>query len=304
MSAARRAARVRGQLRPASPALAPDRQSRIERDSQLGATLVRLGKLDEEAVARIAAMQRQTNAPFAKAASRLGLVSRDDVETAIGVQNGFINETEGIGRVPADVVVVRRPRSRQAEQFRVLRTQLLTSKDAEKLNLFAIAANGTSKEADHVALNMAASFAQLGRRVLLVDADLRSTRLAALFGVAAGPGLRETLSAECDIRNALRTTVIANLSILTAGALTRGGHALLAAPTLTLTADYLRCAFDIVIVMTAPFGAVADAQFVWAASRAVFVVTRKDQDRAHDLKRLNAAIRQVDAGVIGAVLAK
>ena len=286
--------------RTASPANA---QARAERERRLGATLIRLGKLNDEAIAKIVELQRQTNAPFAKAASRLGFLTKEDVETALGVQNGFIREQEGEGRLPPNAVIVRRPASKEAEQFRALRTRLLTSRDAEKLNLFAIAANGTSVEADHVALNMAASFAQIGKRALIVDADLRSMRLSDRFSLPAGPGLRETLSAQCDIRDAIRPTIIANLSVLTAGEPAPAAHELLSGATLKLTFDYLRCAFDIVLVMTTPFGPVADAQFVWAAAGGVFIVTRRNLDRLVELKALNAALRQVDAAIIGAALA-
>lgn len=274
-----------------------------DRDHRLGATLVRLGRLNAESVARIAELQKATNAPFTKAASRLGLVTRDDVETAIGVQQGFIRENEGEGKLPADAIVVRRPNCAQSEQFRALRTRLLTSKDADKLKLFAIAANGGSREADHVTINLAATLAQLGKRVLIVDADLRGVRLSRHFGLAAGPGLRETLLGRSDIRATIRPTIIANLSVLTSGEPSAAGHELLAGPTLGLTFDYLRCAFDNVIIMTAPNGPIADAQFVWAAAGAVFVVTRRHEDRLQDLKSLNAALRQVDAAIVGAALA-
>ncbi|NWG91739.1 MAG: polysaccharide biosynthesis tyrosine autokinase [Parvularculaceae bacterium] len=292
----------RASIAPRAPSPA-ELQARVERDRRLGDTLVRLGKLNEEAMARIAEIQRQSNAPFAKAASKLGLLTKEDFVTALAVQNGFLREGEGEGRLPASAVIVRRPSSREAEQFRALRTRLLTSKEAEKLNLFAIAANGSSREADHLAINMAASFAQLQKRVLIVDADLRATRLAARFGIQGGPGLKETLAGECDIRKAIRPTVIANLSLLTSGESAPNSHELLSGETLRLTFDYLRCAFDIVIVATAPFGPIADAQFVWSAASAVFVVTRRNEDRLIELKNLNAALRQVDADIIGAALA-
>lgn len=302
MTSARRRLKESNANRPSRTMRSADAEARTERDHKLGATLIRLGKLNDESIARIAELQRQTNAPFAKAASKLGLVTKEDVATAIGVQNGFIREGEGEGRLPANAVIIRRPGSREAEQFRALRTRLLTSKEADKLNLFAIAANGSSREADHVAINLAASFAQLGRRVLIVDADLRSTRLSSHFGVAAGPGLRETLGAECDIRQAAKHTIIANLSILTAGAVRANGHELLSGETLRLTFGYLRCAYDNVIVMTAPFGPVADAQFAWSAAGGVFVVTRRNCDRLAELKSLNAGLRQVDAAIVGAAL--
>ena len=278
-------------------------QARLDREKKLSATLLRLGKLNEESVAQINELQRQTNAPFAKAASRLGLLTKDDFETAVAAQNGFIRIHEGEGRVPSGAVVVRRPASREAEQFRALRTRLMTSKDADKLALFAIASNGAAREADHVAINLAASFAQIGKRTLIVDADLRNSRLAQYFKISGGPGLCETLSGDGDVRDAVRSTVIANLSVLTAGAAGSAAYALLTNNTLELTFNYLRCAFDVVIVLSAPFGEIADAQFVWSAAGAAFVVSRRNKDRLADIKGLNAALRSVDATVIGAALA-
>jgi capsular exopolysaccharide synthesis family protein len=278
-------------------------QISAERERRLSATLLRLGKLNQEALDRIAAMQRQTNAPFAKTAAQLGLLTREDLETAIGVQNGYLREHEGEGRLPPEAVIIRRPASKETEQFRALRTRLLTSKDSEKLKLFAVTANRTSREADHVTINLAASLAQIGKRVIIVDADLRGRRLASRFGVANEPGLKETLDGACDIRQAIRPTIIANLNILTSGDPTTGGPELLIGETLRLTLDYLRCAYDAVIVMTTPFGEIADAQFVWSAAGSVFVVTRRHQDRGPEIKALDGAIRHVGADVFAAVLA-
>lgn len=283
-------------------AAAPSAQLRAERDQLLGETLLRLGRLNDEAMQRIADLQQRTNAPFAKAASSLGLITRDDVETAIGVQRGFVREGDGEGRLPANAVIVRRPRSKEAEQFRALRTKLLTSKDADKLSMFAIAAMGSNGEADHATLNLAASFAQIGKRVLIVDADLRASRLSACFGAPEGPGLHETLAGACDVGTSVRATVIANLSVLTAGAAHVNAHERLADKTLPQTLDHLRRSFDIVIVMTSPFGKVADARFVWSAVGAVLVVARRHHDRLSELTELNAALRQVDAAIIGAAL--
>jgi capsular exopolysaccharide synthesis family protein len=283
-------------------AAANDAVARIESDRRLAETLMRLGKLNEEALGRILLLQQQTNAPFARAASKLGLVSRDDVETAIGVQHGFIRDGDGEGKLPTGLVIVRRPRSKESEQFRAMRTRLLTGRDADKLKFFAIASNRSYIAADHVCLNLAASFAQLKKRVLIVDADLRSTRLQSVFGLDQGAGFREALSGDCDIRRAIRPTIIANLSVLTSGTLQTNGHELLSSASLNLTFEYLRAAFDIVIVMTAPHGPIADAQFVWAAAGAAFVVVRRHEDRLPELKDLNTALRQVDAAMIGAAL--
>ncbi len=277
--------------------------SRAERDQHLGATLVRMGKLDGEAINRIVEAQRRMKAPFASAASRLGLVSKEDLHTALGVQHGFLRIDEAEGKLPKAMLTVRRPASPEAAQFRAMRARMLTSKNRDDIKAFAIASNATSREADYVALNLAASFAQLKKRVLLVDTDMRAPRLARYFSMPPGPGLRDVLGAGVDIRNAVRTSIVSNLSVLMAGDGAGDADELLAGDLLRLAVEYLRCAYDSVIFLTTPFGKAADAQFVWATVGNVMVVTRRNEDRMAQLKALHGALRQVDAKIIGAALA-
>ncbi|MEZ5897362.1 MAG: CpsD/CapB family tyrosine-protein kinase [Parvularculaceae bacterium] len=277
--------------------------SRAERDQRLGATLVRMGKLDGEAINRIVEAQRRMKAPFASAASRLGLVSKEDLHTALGVQHGFLRIDETEGKLPKAMLTVRRPASPEAAQFRAMRARMLTSKNRDDVKAFAIASNTTSRESDYVALNLAASFAQLKKRVLLVDTDMRAPRLARYFSMPAGPGLRDVLGAGIDIRNAIRASIVSNLSVLTAGEGAGDADDLLAGDLLRLSVEYLRCAYDNVIYLTTPFGASTDAQFVWSTVGNVMVVTRRNEDRMAQLKSLHGALRQVDANIIGAALA-
>jgi receptor protein-tyrosine kinase len=275
--------------------------SAAARDARLADALFRLGRLNAEAIARVKSAQQRTNASFARAASALGLLTRDDLAAALGVLNGFVRERGGDGAIPPSLVAVRRPRSAEAEQFRALRARLLTGKEADRAGLFAIASTG-AREADYVAVNLAAACAQFGRRVLLVDADLRATRLAAQFGLEAAPGLAEILRGEADLARAVRTSVVANLSVLTSGAPAPRAHDHLAAETLRAQFDACRRNFDIVMAVAAPFGVVLDAQFVWAATRSVFVVSRRHVDRLDGLAAMGAALRQVGADAIGAAL--
>jgi len=66
--------------------------------------------------------------------------------------------------------------------------------------------------------------------------------------------------------------------------------------------EQARKTHDIVIVLTAPFGAAADGEFVWAATRSVFALARKHHTRAKTLSQMRSAIRSVGAEIIGAAM--
>lgn len=285
----------------APPASSPeDLRAREER---IGAILLRIGRIDEAGLGRIVELQRRTNAPFARAARHLGLLSRDDIQTAIGVEQGIVAPDAGEGRLPPGLIVARRPSSPGAEAFRALRTRLVTGRDAERLNLFSIASIASAREVDHVAANLAAAFAQIKKRTLIVDADLRGSRLSRLFSLPKGPGLAEALRGDADLRDAIRPTIVANLSALTSGDVDASAHELLAGPLLDPTLAWMRAAYDVVILTTTRFGPRADAQFVWRSTGSAFIVSRRHEDRLPELRALNAALRQVDAVAFGAALA-
>lgn len=200
-----------------------------------------------------------------------------------------------------DIAYLRRPRSPSAEAYRALRARLLTACDPERTRLFAIAAHGGGKEAAACALNLAAAFAELGRRTLVVDADFRRPRLALPTAGVEG-GLR-ALIAGAEIEQVASSGGVDRLSFLSTGASGPDATALLADGGLTEALRRCKSAFDHTIVIAPPFGPSADAHFVWAACSSVVVVARRHRDRAAGLKEMATALRQVGAVAIAGVLA-
>lgn len=303
---------MNARAQPLARALAPRRRSarldvntaqRALREERIGEILMRLGRLDQDGLGRIVEHQKQTNQPFAKAAARLGLLSRDDIQTAVGIDHGIVAPEGGEGRLPPSLVVARRPGSREAEAFRALATRLLTCREAEKLNLFSIASAASPRDSDHVAVNLAACLAQMKKRTLIVDADLRADRAAKLFGLAPAAGLADFLRGEADLRKCVRPTIVSGLSVVSSGRIDASSHELLASNALGPALDWTRAAYDVVIVLTARYGEVADAQFVWRRTKSAFVVARKNEDRLPTLRVLHGGLRQADADVFGAALA-
>jgi succinoglycan biosynthesis transport protein ExoP len=121
----------------------------------------------------------------------------------------------------AVLVILNEPDSIEAEAFRTLRTALCLPGSSPRSFLFTSSIPGEGKT--FCAVNCAASFAQLGSRTLLIDADLRVPSLASLFfDKNEQPGLCDVLNGTSSLDGCVRQTSIENLSVLTAG--TRAGR--------------------------------------------------------------------------------
>jgi capsular exopolysaccharide synthesis family protein len=173
---------------------------------------------------------------------------------------------------PQDTAVVSSdPDSVEAEAFRTLRTALIVADGDARSFLFTSAIANDGKT--FCALNTALSFAQLGPRTLLIDADLRLPSLeTALFGEAREPGLADVLEGDVSLQTAVRSTKYENLFALTAGTKAARPAELLARPAMERLIREALVNYDRVVVDTAPVQAVSDALLLVKLVHSVCVV--------------------------------
>jgi len=293
---ARRKRNVRQSLIGASAAIRPE-------TGHIGEILVRMGCLLEEDVNKILVEQQSSGKRFGRAAIDLRLVRPDDICAAMGVQHGYLREIKSPVSIPRDLVLVRRRLSPAAEQFRKITTHLLTSSDADLLNCFSLISAAPHRGSAYVEANLATAFAQLGKKTLVIDADLKGQRLAPFFGLQQDFGLSDVLTGRAPLRTAIVESVVKNLSLLPAGYAPHNAQELLGSAEFVETLEQAEKDYDIVMVMTAPFGAAADGQFAWAATKAAFVSAQRDVTRSADLKQLSAVLQKLEVEIIGAVMA-
>lgn len=268
----------------------------------LGQTLVRLNRLNEEQVEKVLAQQEKTSSAFGQTAVKMGLLTTDDLHYALGVQLGFLHETTNPVRIPKALIVARNPYSPSAEEFRMMRTRLYTGSARNKLNLFAITGANDDAGGDYAGLNLAASFAQLGKRVLLVDADLRMPSLARVFGNPGAAGIVEIVTNSASYESAIYPTLICNLEILPAGGGAADSQSILVSSEFRQLLSRAKSEYDIVVVLTAPYGKISDCEFVWSATKHVVIVARRHETRFDNLTRIKALLRQGDTELIGAAI--
>jgi capsular exopolysaccharide synthesis family protein len=193
------------------------------------------------------------------------------------------------------------PRAQISEAYRSLRTALLLS-SARKLQVVAVtsAAMGEGKTA--TATNLAIVLAQLGRPVLVVDADLRKPCLNRVFRTSNQIGLVSCLTGTAEAGKIVYATSIPNLWITPAGPLAPCPSELLSSASMSDWLRAVRTRFEYVVVDTPPLLAVTDALIVGAIADGVVLTLRSGRVTREEARLCCDRLRQAEVRVLGAVL--
>ena len=196
----------------------------------------------------------------------------------------------------------RSPDSSVAEAYRGLRTAVIFKAGNRPLKTIVIASPNVGDGASTLAANLAASFAQSGREVLLIDGDLHSPCIHQVFDVSNNQGLATVLSGDCALDDAISKCGIAGLSILPSGPPPTRPADLLSAPNFNEALSVLRKRFDYVLIDTPGMLAVPDAQILAAKSDGVLLTIRCGRNGGPALARAEDMLEQSGADVLGVVL--
>lgn len=188
------------------------------------------------------------------------------------------------------------------EAYRVLRTNLLFSREANGLRSLVVTSTAPAEGKTVTSMNLAASYAAMGMRVLLIDCDLRRGRLHHIFRVPRSPGLTEVLEGAVPATEAIHATATEGLSLLAGGAAAgKSGEALRSTRMLGLIRT-LADQFDLLILDTPPVLAVADASVIAALADGVLLVVRAGQTSRTEALMAVQQLDNVGARLLGAVL--
>ena len=149
------------------------------------------------------------------------------------------------------------------EAYRVLRTNILFC--GPDIKTIVITSPNMNEGKTTVSLHLAASLAELGKRVLVIDTDMRKSVMAGRdTNVKNALGLREVLTEQCTLTTAIYPTQVENLNVIFAGQFPPNPAELLAGPRFSKLIELVREAYDYVIIDTPPLGMVVDAAIVAA----------------------------------------
>jgi succinoglycan biosynthesis transport protein ExoP len=191
--------------------------------------------------------------------------------------------------------------SLEAENYRSIRTALLVTAEHHGARSILVSSPEPGDGKTTLICNLAIAMAQSGKRILLVDADLRRPNVHNLFRVAQEIGLSESLQGEIDVLNAVRPTVIQGLSLLTAGTLPTNPAEVLSSPRLREILATVRDEFDYVLVDAPPLLAVSDPCILAQHTDGLLIVTRINKNTRSAAVRVREIIASQEIRVLGAV---
>jgi len=187
-----------------------------------------------------------------------------------------------------------------AECYRTIRNNVALGAGGVQALLVTSAGSGEGKSL--TALNLATAFARQGKRVLLVDSDLRRPCLHERLGLEAGIGLAEVLTGKSALTPALRQTNIPGLHLLAAGSARSEAMDLLDAGRLRALLAEVRPAYDFILLDSPPALGVSDTQVLADAADGVLLVVGAASAHRSDLAQLRRLLAFVRAQVVGAVI--
>ena len=190
----------------------------------------------------------------------------------------------------------------RAEAFRLLRTnlQFLDLDQRPRSLVITSAVPGEGKTV--TSTNLAVSLAQAGRRVVLVDGDLRRPRVAASLGLDSAVGLTTVLVGSADLKEAIQVHEPTGLHLLASGSKPPNPTEILQSRVTHDLMDELRDLYDMVIVDAPPLLPVADAAVLATICDGAIIVVRYGRTTREQLKEAVGRIDGVGARVFGVVL--
>ena len=185
------------------------------------------------------------------------------------------------------------PEDPAVESLRSFRAALQYSLPHFKNNIVMLTGPTRSLGKSFIAANFAAVVAASGKRVLLIDADLRNGHLHRYFGVPREPGLSKAMSGSMPVEEAIHHDVIDNLDFIATGALPPNRSEFLLHLNFGNLLEAVSAQYDLVLIDPPPILAVADALIIGAHAGSVFIVTRSgvttEDEINESIKRLNQA---------------
>ena len=193
------------------------------------------------------------------------------------------------------LLAVSHPEDDAVESFRSLRASLHFSMLAVPRKSLLITGPKQSIGKSFVAKNIAVVLAQAGKRVVVIDADLRKGHLHEEFRLQRGAGVSDYVTGRMALHEILRATEVENLSVVTTGELPSNPSELLMHARFDGMLRELEAIFDLLIVDAPPILAVADAAIIGRHSGATILVARAG---SHPVRELDQAVRRLQqAGV-------
>lgn len=204
-----------------------------------------------------------------------------------------------------DAIVKNDPKSHISEAFRTMRTNIQFTNVDKDIKTLAITSSAPNEGKSTIVCNLAISIAQGGRRVLLVDCDLRRPKLHRSFSVTNNIGLTNILMGAFSLEDSLfEIENIAGLALVTSGPIPPNPSELLSSYRMKDFLELVKRKYDMVIFDTPPIGFVTDGSIISTLTESTLFVIESHKTEIDQVKYSKGLLDKVNINIIGVVLNK
>lgn len=194
------------------------------------------------------------------------------------------------------------PRSPISEQYRTIRTNLQFASVDDDLTSILVTSSGLGEGKSMTAANLAIVNAQQGKKVLLIDADLRKPTVHYTFRLDNLTGLSNILVGESALEDAIQPSDVDHLDVITCGPIPPNPSELLASKKMRTVLEQAESHYDLVIFDTPPVLAVTDATILANIVDGSLLVVRSGQTEIESAKAAKEALEPANGKLLGTVL--
>jgi capsular exopolysaccharide synthesis family protein len=195
------------------------------------------------------------------------------------------------------------PKSPISEAYRSLRTSILYSSPDKPIKSMIISSAGPGEGKTTTTSNLAITFANMGKKTIIIDADLRRPVLHHIFGLEKSPGLTDYLTGSTtDFNSLVNGTETKNLFVCTSGLNPPNPSELLGSNKMSELIDSLEQDWDIILLDSPPMVAVTDATIISREIDAMILVAHSGKTDKHGFKRTIDSLKSINVPLVGVVL--
>lgn len=234
------------------------------------------------------------------------LKSKEDIER--------ISELPVIGLLPFDetlasgkaqqLITYTNPKSNTSEAYRTLRTNIQFSSLDRDLRTLVVTSTKPGEGKSTITSNMAIAMAQSGKKVLLLDCDLRKPTIHKKFGVTNAKGLTNVLLKDKKFEDCVLITKQENLHVVTSGPIPPNPSELLGSNKFKILLKHLSSIYDVILVDAPPALIVTDAQILSSVCDGTVLLTSYGETEKEALLEGKSLLTKVNSNILGIILNK
>ncbi|MEG0075992.1 MAG: CpsD/CapB family tyrosine-protein kinase [Eubacterium sp.] len=199
------------------------------------------------------------------------------------------------------IITYKSPKDPISEAFRNMRTNITFSNIDEEMRVLTVTSAGKGEGKTTILSNYGVALAQSKKKVVLIDCDLRRPRVHRLFEQPNKRGLTNVLLREVEVSEAIQSTEVENLFIISSGPIPPNPSEILASKRLIDLIEQLKQVFDYILIDSPPIGVVTDAAVLSSVTDGYILVAAINVTNKESIKLSIDTLHNVNANIVGVV---